>query len=169
MPTENRSSNTEQMVSVPREQLQGADKFTFTLKHPLSQEKRTVTLTKAEVANGMEDTLYEKLADQLCRRESVGETNVVDCNCDEYIHDFELVADCASAEPTPTSDGFSAGDMADQGAKAFAARDPEVEELRRALGGMLFAFDDGVGQDWSQSLLDYARKLTPAVEFKPAE
>lgn len=30
----------------------------------------------------------------------------------------------------PTSDGFSAGDMADQGAKAFAARDPEVEELR---------------------------------------
>ncbi|MFJ2548578.1 hypothetical protein ACIOVF_19195 [Pseudomonas sp. NPDC087612] len=69
----------------------------------------------------------------------------------------------------PTSDGFSAGDIADQGAKAFAARDLEVEELRRALGGMLFAFDDGVGQDWSQSLLDYARKLTSAVEFKPAE
>ena len=30
----------------------------------------------------------------------------------------------------PTSDGFSAGDMADQGAKAFAARDGEVERLR---------------------------------------
>ncbi|MNO02260.1 hypothetical protein D3C81_2226030 [compost metagenome] len=59
--------------------------------------------------------------------------------------------------------------MADQGAKAFAARDPEVQELRRALGGMLFAFDDGVGQDWSRDLLDYARKLTPAVEFKPVK
>ncbi|MNE88414.1 hypothetical protein D3C80_1857200 [compost metagenome] len=70
---------------------------------------------------------------------------------------------------SPTSDGFSAGDMADQGAKAFAARDPEVQELRRALGGMLFAFDDGVGQDWSRDLLDYARKLTPAVEFKPVK
>jgi hypothetical protein len=60
MPTENRSSNTEQMVSVPREQLQGSDKFTFTLKHPLSQEKRTVTLTKAEVANGMEAEAQER-------------------------------------------------------------------------------------------------------------
>ncbi|WP_206617398.1 hypothetical protein [Pseudomonas alkylphenolica] len=30
----------------------------------------------------------------------------------------------------PAADGFSAGDMADQGAKAFAARDPEVEQLR---------------------------------------
>ncbi|WP_028941588.1 hypothetical protein [Pseudomonas vranovensis] len=36
----------------------------------------------------------------------------------------------------PTSDGFSAGDMADQGAKAFAARDPEVEELRELLRAM---------------------------------
>ncbi|MNJ45916.1 hypothetical protein D3C77_410320 [compost metagenome] len=33
----------------------------------------------------------------------------------------------------PTSDGFSAGDMADQGAKAFAARDGEVQELRTKL------------------------------------
>ncbi|MNJ40712.1 hypothetical protein D3C77_356120 [compost metagenome] len=39
----------------------------------------------------------------------------------------------ANAEPAPTSDGFSAGDMADQGAKAFAARDGEVEELRAQL------------------------------------
>lgn len=43
----------------------------------------------------------------------------------------------------------------------------DLQNLRRALGGMLFAFDDGVGQDWSRDLLDYARKITPAVEFKP--
>jgi hypothetical protein len=43
----------------------------------------------------------------------------------------------------------------------------EIRNLRRALGGMLFAFDDGVGEDWSQSVLDYARQVTPAVEFKP--
>ncbi|SFP14852.1 hypothetical protein [Pseudomonas sp. NFPP28] len=42
----------------------------------------------------------------------------------------------------------------------------EVKALRRALGGMLFAFDDGVGREWSQDLLDFARKVTPAVEFK---
>lgn len=43
----------------------------------------------------------------------------------------------------------------------------EIRNLRRALGGMLFAFDDGVGEDWSQSVLDFARKVTPAIEFKP--
>lgn len=39
-------------------------------------------------------------------------------------------------------------------------------QLQRALGGMLFAFDDGVGREWSAPLLDYARKLTPAMEFQ---
>ena len=42
----------------------------------------------------------------------------------------------------------------------------ERDLLKRALGGMLFAFDDGVGQDWSAPLLDYARQHCPAVEFK---
>jgi len=49
-------------------------------------------------------------------------------HCDEDEADFDLpvnliaeidVALSASAEPAPTADGFSAGDMADQGAKAF--------------------------------------------------
>ncbi|MEX5364378.1 hypothetical protein WCE03_21410 [Pseudomonas guariconensis] len=43
----------------------------------------------------------------------------------------------------------------------------ENESLRKGLGGMLFAFDDGVGREWSANLLDYARALCPAVEFKP--
>ncbi|WP_432755313.1 hypothetical protein [Pseudomonas sp. WMBT8] len=38
--------------------------------------------------------------------------------------------------------------------------------LEKALAGMLFAFDDGVGRDWSAPLLDYARTLTPAAEFQ---
>ncbi|WP_047300703.1 hypothetical protein [Pseudomonas fluorescens] len=43
----------------------------------------------------------------------------------------------------------------------------EKGNLRKALAGMLFAFDDGVGLDWSADLLDYARKLCPPEEFKP--
>lgn len=76
--------------------------FTFDLEHFATKERRTVTLTKADVADGMEDTLYEKLGEQICQCQSVGETNVVDCNCDEYIHDFELVSSMASAEPAKT-------------------------------------------------------------------
>lgn len=47
-----------------------------------------------------------------------------------------------------------------------AAMAAEVERLRTAVGGMLFAFDDGVGQEWSKELLDFVRKLTPAKEYK---
>ncbi|MFJ2324988.1 hypothetical protein [Pseudomonas sp. NPDC087690] len=43
----------------------------------------------------------------------------------------------------------------------------EKGNLRKALAGMLFAFDEGVGLDWSADLLDYARKLCAAEEFKP--
>ncbi|MPQ71447.1 hypothetical protein [Pseudomonas sp. MWU12-2323] len=68
------------------------DSLKFEFLHPLTEERRTVSLTKAEVSGGMEDTLYEKLVAQFCQCESVGETNVVDCNCDEYGHDFELVS-----------------------------------------------------------------------------
>lgn len=38
-------------------------------------------------------------------------------------------------------------------------------EIERALAGMLFAFDDGVGREWSEDLLDYARKLVAAKEY----
>lgn len=49
------------------------------------------------------------------------------------------------------------------------AADQRIDDIERALGGMLFAFDDGVGRDWSADLLDYARKLTSAAEFNPTE
>lgn len=42
-------------------------------------------------------------------------------------------------------------------------------QLNRALGGMLFAYDDGVGRAWSAPLMDYARKLATAMEFRPVE
>lgn len=67
--------------------------LTFTYKHPSTTERRSVSLSRAEVAEGMESTLYEKLVAQLCQCESVGETNVVDCNCHQYGHDFERVAE----------------------------------------------------------------------------
>ncbi|QXG49176.1 hypothetical protein [Pseudomonas viridiflava] len=41
----------------------------------------------------------------------------------------------------------------------------ERDGLRVALGGMLFAFDDGVGTVWSAPILDHARTLCPAMDF----
>lgn len=63
----------------------------FTFQHPHSKECRTVTLKKAEVADEMEGSLHEKLREQFCQCEAVGETNVVDCNCSDYTDDFEFL------------------------------------------------------------------------------
>lgn len=50
----------------------------------------------------------------------------------------------------------------------LTAADERADVLETALAGMLFAFDDGVGREWSEGLLDFARKLTAAKEFKAA-
>ena len=73
--------------------------LSFEFEHPSSKEKRAVTLTKRDVFDGMEDYFYDKLGEQVCQCESVGETNVVDCNCDEYVHDFEVVSACLDVTP----------------------------------------------------------------------
>ena len=65
--------------------------MSFDFEHPSSKERRTVALSKQDVFDGMEDYFYDKIGEQICRCESVGETNVVDCSCDEYVHDFEIV------------------------------------------------------------------------------
>lgn len=50
----------------------------------------------------------------------------------------------------------------------LTAADERADVLVTALAGMLFAFDDGAGREWSEDLLDFARKLTAAKEFKSA-
>lgn len=74
----------------------------FQLKHPETGETRTVNLTRADVADGMEDTIFERLGALICDCEPVGETNVVDCNCDEYIYEFELSN--TPPQPAPAQD-----------------------------------------------------------------
>ncbi|OKO47353.1 hypothetical protein [Pseudomonas sp. BTN1] len=69
----------------------------------------------------------------------------------------------------------AADERADHNARVSAIAVEDVLLLQKradvlevALAGMLFAFDDGVGLDWSEDLLDFARKLTAAKEFKAA-
>lgn len=69
----------------------------FQLKHPDTGESRTVAFTRSDIADGMEDVIFEKLGDLICDCQPVGETNVVDCNCGDYIDEFELV----NAAPQP--------------------------------------------------------------------
>lgn len=69
----------------------------FQLKHPSSGETHTVEFTRAEVADGMEDVLYEKLSTMVCQCDGHD-----DCECADYIYDFDLIAAPPAAEQTDT-------------------------------------------------------------------
>ncbi|PRA69327.1 hypothetical protein CQ065_07020 [Pseudomonas sp. MYb187] len=161
MPTENRSSNTEQMVSVPmgalEKCLRDANLVRFTCdKHVLLLQdlvSQPAAQHHAEVATAIcrgcfteqpKGVPCQTCAEVEAKRsaqhqgEPVGwtyEDGKEYTACQDHAHD--LRAEGIELAPVyrhpPTSDGFSAGDIADQGAKAFAARDPEVEELRAKL------------------------------------
>ncbi|MEN5201016.1 hypothetical protein ABE525_17455 [Pseudomonas wadenswilerensis] len=68
-----------------------AETLTFEFLHPDTQERHLLTVTHEEVADRMDDVLFEKLVGEQCRCETVGETNVLDCCCDEIAEQFELV------------------------------------------------------------------------------
>jgi len=68
------------------------EELRFEYRHPQSGERHRVTLTKAEAASEVEEELFQKLSSHVCSCVPIGETNVVDCNCSDYIDEFELQA-----------------------------------------------------------------------------
>ncbi len=67
------------------------EEFSFEYRHP-NGECHTVTASREQVINEMPDFLFEALCSKLCNCEPVGETNVVECRCDEYAEEFKLIA-----------------------------------------------------------------------------
>ncbi|MBM2884048.1 hypothetical protein JFK97_06560 [Chromobacterium phragmitis] len=72
------------------------DGMEFIYRHPERGQEVTVELSRAEIADRMNEELFEKLVASFCHCQPVGETNVVECNCSEYGEEFELIV----AEPT---------------------------------------------------------------------
>jgi uncharacterized phage protein (TIGR01671 family) len=62
-------------------------RFEFVFQHQDSKEIKTKRFTLDEIANGFEDELFILE----CDCEPVGETNVVECNCEDYLEDFRLI------------------------------------------------------------------------------
>lgn len=67
------------------------EEFSFEYRHP-NGECHTVTVSLEQVINEMPDFLFEALCSKFCNCEPVGETNVVECRCDEYAEEFKLLA-----------------------------------------------------------------------------
>lgn len=84
---------------------QPVDELRFEYRHPKTGEAYTVSLSREEVMEMMDQELFEKLTACFCECEPIGETNVVDCRCDEYADQFELVTAPQPAEQQPPADG----------------------------------------------------------------
>lgn len=67
------------------------EEFSFEYRHP-NGESHTVTVSRDQVISEMSDFLFEALCSKFCNCEPVGETNVVECSCDEYAEEFKLLA-----------------------------------------------------------------------------
>ncbi|WP_218035005.1 hypothetical protein [Pseudomonas aeruginosa] len=67
------------------------EEFSFEYRHP-NGESHTVTVSRDQVINEMPDFLFEALCSKFCNCEPAGETNVVECCCDEYAEEFRLLA-----------------------------------------------------------------------------
>ncbi|MDX3941301.1 hypothetical protein QYP06_19700 [Pseudomonas aeruginosa] len=80
-------------LSAPVAQAQhsGPEEFSFEYRHP-NGESHTVTVSRDQVINEMPDFLFEALCSKFCNCEPAGETNVVECCCDEYAEEFKLLA-----------------------------------------------------------------------------
>ncbi|WP_185832046.1 hypothetical protein [Pseudomonas aeruginosa] len=76
---------------VAQAQHSGPEEFSFEYRHP-NGESHTVTVSRDQVINEMPDFLFEALCSKFCNCEPAGETNVVECCCDEYAEEFKLLA-----------------------------------------------------------------------------
>lgn len=88
------------IAAAPAVQGEPVDELRFEYRHTKTGETYTVSLSREEVAEQMEQELFDKLTARFCGCEPVGETYVVDCGCDEYADQFELVTTPQPAPPT---------------------------------------------------------------------
>lgn len=64
------------------------DKLKFKFHHKNTGEERFISIDQSDIFEHMEEFLRDKALS--CNCEPIGETNVVDCNCEDYLDGFEL-------------------------------------------------------------------------------
>ena len=109
----------------------------FTFRHPVSGEEFTVTMTREEINGHLSDELYDKLGSMVCSCQPVGETNVVECGCNDYLEDFVLLpvpAPKAAGNQLPNRHGVDGHYFGKNLARLVRDFDSQThDELARAL------------------------------------
>lgn len=64
----------------------------FKFKHHETGEERSLFLSEKEMSEMIDrDDLLDEFYKEQCKCQPVGETNVIECNCDEFLSEFELI------------------------------------------------------------------------------
>ncbi len=109
----------------------------FTFRHPASGEEFTVSMTRAEIQENLSNELNDKLGEVVCSCQPVGETNVVDCGCIDYLEDFVLLpvpAPKAAGNHLPNRHGVDGHYFGKNLARLMRDFDSQThDELARAL------------------------------------
>lgn len=109
----------------------------FTYRHPVTGEEITVTMTRAEIQENLSNELSDKLGEAVCTCQPVGETNVVDCGCTDYLDDFVLLpvpAPKAAGSSLPNRHGVDGGYFGKNLARLIRDFDSQThDELARTL------------------------------------
>lgn len=141
------------------------DEFDFEYRHA-NGEHHTVTVSREQVIEQMPDFLFDALCDKFCNCEPIGETNVVECCCDEYAEEFQLLAAPVSGEQPQCN--CPSGNKANPAARApncpvrkTAAQDVDglVETLTEARQVLATALQ-ATAPDWFKTEADIASHHT---------
>lgn len=115
------------------------DEIAFEYRHA-NGERHTVTVSREQVIEQMPDFLFEALCDKFCKCEPIGETNVVECCCDEYAEEFRLLADAPhpvsgeqKARPTGLSRGWNLTRQVDGFVIGHSSEEPSEKSKAQAL------------------------------------
>ncbi|MDU8454867.1 hypothetical protein [Pseudomonas syringae group sp. J254-4] len=114
------------MTTNPNDVRVSRETVSFEFRHPANGEAHTVSVSLEEIAHHMCEVLFEKLCGEFCQCEPVGETNVMDCRCDEYADEFERVKSYAQpadqqGEPVVFVDASELRNLTVSGFDSFSA------------------------------------------------
>ncbi len=115
----------------------------FTYRHP-DGRSHDVSVSSADVAREMDDFLLQEVCSKICQCQPLGETNVIDCCCNEDAEQFSLIA----AQPSPAGQGDASGLIQDLRAAVSIGRPilhSDVDEIEAALAARQSVGQEPVG------------------------
>lgn len=138
------------------------EEFSFEYRHP-NGESHTVTVSRDQVISEMSDFLFEALCSKFCNCEPVGETNVVECSCDEYAEEFKLLAAAPGTEVPQAWLDVQAERRRQVGVEGWTPEHDDAHACDEIAAFACFYAMPPAARDWDASSTGYGDTLGKAV------